>query len=180
MFLYEYKVHGIRDTTMGAKDVLKGKKLLIVDDEIDVLDSLLEILDVCKLDTADTFDKAKKLIETQYYDLVILDIMGVNGFDLLKIANDYKIPALMVTAIALSEEALKKSAKEGAVYFVPKDHMADMDVYVADVFKALRGNQNPWDRWFGKLSGFFDRRFHGTSWREDEKEFWEKLRNTPF
>lgn len=165
---------------MSVKDILKGKKILIVDDEPDVLDSLSEILDVCKLDTAETFEEARNLLEEQYYDLVVLDIMGVNGFDLLKIATDHKIPALMVTAIALSEESLKKSAAEGAVYFVPKDHLADMDVYLADVFRALAQNQSPWDRWFSKLGGFFDRRFHGTSWREDEKKFWDNLRNMPF
>lgn len=123
------------------------------------------------MDTAVSFEEAKTLIENEYYDLTILDIMGVNGFDLLKISTDQKIPALMLTANAISEDAIKKSAEEGAVYFLPKDKMADIDVHVADVFKALEKNQNPWDRWFSKLGGFFDKRFHGTSWREDEKNF---------
>lgn len=165
---------------MSTKAILKGKKILIVDDEPDVLDSLIEILDNCKLDAAASFEEARKLLEVEYYDLAILDIMGVDGFELLKIATEHKIPAMMLTANALSEEALKKSAKEGAVYFVPKDKMADIDVYVADVFRALEKNQSPWDRWFSKLGGFIDRRFHGTSWREDEKEFWENLTKTPF
>lgn len=165
---------------MSPKKILKGKKLLLVDDEPDVLDSLIEILDNCKLDTATSFEAARKLLEEQYYDLAVLDIMGVDGFELLKIANDHKIPALMLTANALTEEALKKSAKEGAVYFVPKEKMVDIDGYIADVFTALEKNLSPWDRWFIKLGGVFDRRFHGTSWREDEKDFWENLTKTPF
>lgn len=165
---------------MGTKDILKGKKILIVDDEPDVLDSLIEILDNCKLDTAVSFEQAKQLLEDQYYDIAVLDIMGVDGFGLLEIANKQKIPALMLTAHALSEESLNKSAKEGAAYFVPKDKMADIDVYVADVFTALEKNQSPWDKWFSKLGGVFDKRFHGTSWREDEKQFWDNLTKTPF
>ena len=165
---------------MGTKDILKGKRILIVDDEPDILDSLIEILDHCKLDTAASFEEAKQLLEDQYYDLAVLDIMGVDGFDLLEIANEQKIPALMLTAHALNEESLHKSAKEGAAYFVPKDKMADIDTYVADVFTALEKNQSTWEKWYRKLGGVFDRRFHGTSWREDEKEFWEKLTKTPF
>ncbi len=165
---------------MSTINILKGKKLLLVDDEPDVLDSLIEILNNCKLDTATSFEKAKKLLEEQYYDLAVLDIMGVNGFELLKIANDHKIPALMLTANALTEEALKKSAKEGAAYFVPKEKMADIDGYIADVFISLEKNLSTWDRWFIKLGGVFDRRFHGTSWREDEKELWKNLTKTPF
>jgi len=165
---------------MVVKDILKGKKILIVDDEPDVLDSLIEILDNCKLDTATSFNEAKQLLEVEYYDLAILDIMGVDGFGLLEIANAHKIPALMLTANALSEETLKKSAKEGAAYFVPKDKMADIDVYVADVFTALEKQQNPWDRWFNRLGGFFDKRFSGTNWREEEEKFWKDLMKTPF
>lgn len=165
---------------MSKKNILKGKRLLLVDDEPDVLDSLVEILDNSKLDTATSFKEAKKLLETQYYDLAVLDIMGVDGFELLNIANNNKISALILTANALSEESLKKSAKEGAAYFVPKDRMADIDVYIADVFAALEKNQNPWDRWFHKLGGVMDRRFHGISWREDEKDFWVRLTKTPW
>ncbi len=165
---------------MSTKDILKGKKILIVDDEPDVLDSLIEILDNCKLDTAASFEDAKQLLEVEYYDLTILDIMGVDGFGLLKIAKDHQIPALMLTAHALSEENLKKSAKEGAAYFVPKDKMANIDVYLADVFTALEKKKSPWDRWFNRLGGFFDKRFHGTHWREEEEKFWKDLTNTPF
>jgi hypothetical protein len=86
----------------------------------------------------------------------------------------------MLTAHALSEESLTKSAKSGAAYFVPKDKMADIDVYVADVFTALEKKQSPWERWYRRLGGSFDKRFHGTHWRKEEEEFWKDLINTPF
>jgi len=34
---------------MSSKDILKGKRILIVDDEPDVLESLIELLDMCKM-----------------------------------------------------------------------------------------------------------------------------------
>ncbi len=164
----------------SGKNILDWKKILIVDDEPDVLDSLTELLDMCKIDTASSFEEGKALLESQNYDITILDIMGVRGFELLKIANDQKIPALMLTAHAMSEESLKKSAQDGAAYFVPKDKMPDIAIYVEDVLKALYNKKSTWSKWFERLSGFYDKRFHGTDWRKKENEFWEKMRRTKF
>ncbi|WP_457551087.1 response regulator [Desulfobacula sp.] len=165
---------------MNSKKILKGKKILIVDDEADVLESLIELLNMCKIDTASTFEDGKKLLEDFSYDIAILDIMGVKGFELLEIANDQKIPALMLTANALSEENLKKSIEDGAAYFAPKDKMADIDIFVADVLEALEMKKSTWEKWFNRLGGFYDNRFHGTSWRDQEKKAWEKKMNTRF
>lgn len=159
---------------MDPKKLLKGKKILIVDDEPDVLEALVELLDISRIDTASSFEEGKRLLEDQNYDIAILDIMGVKGFELLKIANEHKIPALMLTAHALDEESLKKSAEDGAAYFAPKDKMHEIDLFVADVLEALEKKKSPWEKWFERLGGFYDKRFHGPNWREQEREFWEK------
>lgn len=159
---------------MSSTNVLKGKRLLIVDDEPDILDSLIELLHMCRIDTATSFEAGKKLLETEPYDVAILDIMGVNGFELLQSANTHNIPALMLTANALNEENLKKAAENGAVYFAPKDKMIDIELYLSDVLQALNKNKSPWDKLFERLGGFYDQRFHGTNWRKKEKAFWEK------
>ena len=49
---------------MDRKKILHGKKLLIVDDEPDVLQVLIEMLEMCKIDTAATFEDGKRLLET--------------------------------------------------------------------------------------------------------------------
>ena len=165
---------------MSSKDIFKGNRILIVDDEPDVLDSLIELLDTCRIDTASSFEDGKQLLEDQSYDIAILDIMGVRGFDLLKIANIQKTPALMLTAHALSEESLKKSTRGGAAYFAPKDKMADIEIFVADVLTALKMKMSTWEKWLDRLGGFYDSRFHGTNWRETEKKFWEKKMNARF
>ncbi|MFH1242059.1 MAG: response regulator, partial [Pseudomonadota bacterium] len=89
-----------------ATDILKGKNILLVDDEPDILETLAETLDECDIETASTFESAKKLLESKVYDAAVLDIMGVRGFDLLEIATRKKIPALMLTAHGLSPENL--------------------------------------------------------------------------
>ena len=167
---------------METKKVLRGKKVLIVDDEPDILDLLTEFLGECLIDRASTFERAKELLESVHYDVVVLDIMGVKGFELLEIAKKQDIPALMLTAHALNRESLKKSAEEGASYFVPKEEIAKIDVFVADVIEAKEKSKNPWVRWFDRLGSFFDenKNFSGPNWREQHKKFWdEKLKRLP-
>jgi len=159
---------------MKAEKVIAGKYVLIVDDEQDVLDILVELLDMCKLDTASSFGEAKKLLEENKYDIAVLDIMGVDGYELLKIANSQNIPAVMLTAHALSSDNLKRSAEEGAAYYAPKDKMNDIASFLADVFEAIDEGKSPWINVFARLGGFYDKYFHGTHWREQEKEFFEK------
>ena len=157
---------------MDQKKMLRGKKILIVDDEKDVLDILIELLDMCKIDPASSFEEAKDLLETEYYDVVILDIMGVKGFELLKMAKEKNVPALMLTAHSLNKESLEKSVEDGAAYFVPKDEIDKIHVFVADVIEAIENKKNPWVRWFERLGGYFDKKFGGPNWREEEKKYW--------
>jgi CheY-like chemotaxis protein len=167
---------------MDANLLLKGKKVLIVDDEPDVLDLLTELLSACMIDRASTFEEAKEFLETVKYDVVVLDIMGVNGFELLQIAKQKDIPALMLTAHALNKETLKKSAEEGASYYVPKEKIEKIDVFVADVIEAREKSKNPWIKWLERLGAFFDNspKFSGPNWREEHKKLWdEKLKNLP-
>ncbi|MBW1801985.1 MAG: response regulator [Deltaproteobacteria bacterium] len=157
---------------MDTEKVIMGKKVLIVDDEKDILELLTELLDLCKIDAAATFDEAKGFLETYDYDVAILDIQGVKGFELLELANQRGIPALMLTAHALTADNLKKSAEKGASYYAPKDEINDIAIFVADVIEAKEKDKNPWVKWFERLGGWFDVVFTGPNWREREKEFW--------
>ena len=159
---------------MDAKKKIQGKWVLIVDDEKDILDILVDLLDICRVDTAQSFEEAKGLLEQNSYDVAVLDIMGVKGFDLLEIAKKQNIPALMLTAHGLSEENLKRSAEEGASYYAPKDEINRIDEFVADVIEAKEKNKNPWVRWLERLGSYYDGRFTGPNWREKQKEFWDR------
>jgi len=157
-----------------APDILKGKWVLIVDDEKDVLEVLSQLLDMCKVDRASTFEEAKELLEKNPYDIAVLDIMGVRGYDLLQIADSRNIPAVMLTAHALTKEDIIRSIQEGASFFAPKDRITDIASFLANVLEARQMNANTWARWFESLSDFYDKRFGGTDWRDREREFWEE------
>jgi DNA-binding NtrC family response regulator len=159
---------------MDTKNLLIGKRVLVVDDEEDILQLVSELLEMCKIDTASTYEQAKEFLENNYYDVAVLDIMGVRGYDLLEIATKRGIPALMLTAHALTKEDLKKSAEQGASFYAPKDEINKIDVFVADVLEAKDKNKNVWAKWYERLSGFCDRRF-GKNWRDQDQEFWDSL-----
>ncbi len=156
---------------MNPEKVIQGKRILIVEDEKDVLEVLIELLDPCKIDVAMSFEEGRKMLEENDYDVAILDIMGVRGFDLLTIANERKIPALMLTAHGLSEENLKRSLTEGAAYYAPKDEIKTIPAFVADVLESLAKNRSPWEKLLERLGGFYDKRFSGPNWRKKELEF---------
>jgi len=159
---------------MKPEKILKGKRVLIVDDEEDILEFLTEVLEICKVDRAANYEDAKTLLEKNQYHIAVLDIMGVRGYDLLEIAKRRNIPALMLTAHAVSKENLKKSFEKGAAYYVPKDEIAKIDIFVADVLEALDKNKNVFVKWYERLSGFCDKRF-GPNWKDDDPEFWDTL-----
>lgn len=159
---------------MNPEKMLKGKRILIVDDEEDILEFLTELLEVAKLDRATSFEQAKEMLETNFYHAAVLDIMGVRGYDLLKIANEKKVPALMLTAHALSKENLKRSFEEGAAYYVPKDEIGKVDIYLADILEALDKKRNVFAKWYERLSGFCDRRF-GPNWKDEDPKFWDSM-----
>jgi DNA-binding NtrC family response regulator len=161
---------------MDRDSPLKDKMVLVVDDEPDVLDSVEEELDMCVLHKAGDYDTALQYLLGYTYDIVILDIMGVNGFELLQQSVSRGFPTVMLTAHALTPEALKKSIKLGAVSFLPKEQMVDLRDHLEDV--VLGTKRQAWQKLFSKLGGYFNKRF-GPDWKERDrffKEFEEELR----
>jgi CheY-like chemotaxis protein len=161
------------------ENILDGKKILAVDDEPDVLavlrEEIVEACPSCLFDTATTYEDAAKKIETGTYDLVILDIMGVRGFDLLALAVSRNLKVAMLTAHALSPEALKRSFEMRAMAYLPKEKLGEIVPFLEDVlqYEYLPG----WKRLMEKLKGFFDQKFEsdwekrtGLQWSE-----WHKL-----
>ena len=159
---------------MSNSKLLDYKRILIVDDEPDVLDTLEQLLPMCDVVKASTFDEAKGLLETQYFDIAILDIMGVDGYKLLEIARQREVIPVMLTAHALSPENLTKSLKEGAASYVPKEEMTHITTFLNDILEAKEQGKNVWWRWLDRLGAYFDRKF-GPNWQKDDEELWEKF-----
>jgi hypothetical protein len=80
------------------ESILKGKRILAVDDEPDVLtvleEKILEVCPNCRFDKTTSYATAIDRLKSKTYDVVILDIMGVRGFDLLRLAvnRNFKVP----------------------------------------------------------------------------------------
>jgi len=157
---------------MSTSSLLKGKKILVVDDEPDILGVLADILDMCTVVKAATFKEAKTQLESQTFDAAVLDIMGVNGYDLLEIANRKNIPAVMLTAHAFTPDNLVRTIKEGAAAYIPKEEISHIADYLTDVLKAQAAGRNPWAAWQDRLpSSYFEKRW-GSTWRDTDKDFW--------
>ena len=162
-----------------TQSILDGKRILAIDDEPDVLAVLEEEISYkcpnAKIEKATTYEDAKKLLESHSYDIVVLDIMGVRGFDLLEIAVKRNFKVAMLTAHALTPDALKRSFDMKARAYLPKEKLGEIVPFLEDILKYeyLPG----WKRLFDNLKSFFDSKFEsdwdkktGLNWQE-----WGKL-----
>jgi len=161
---------------MSDNSLLDGKKILIVDDEPDVLDVLEEMLDMCEVAKATTFEEARELLEKNDFDLAILDIMGVDGYKLLNIAKHRNITAVMLTANALSPDNLVKSIKEGADSYLPKEEMSNITTFLVDILKSQDKGESTWEPWHKGLSTSYFSKKWGGDWKDRDKEFWQKFK----
>ncbi len=159
---------------MNEEVFLQGKKILLVDDEPDILEVLEELLPDCNVAKAATFEAAKELLENNDFDIAILDIMGVDGYTLLEIANRNDVLAVMLTAHALSPENVVRSFKGGAASYLPKEEMNNIRVFLNDILEARKKGKHLWWRWFDRLDSYCDEKF-GNDWKDGNKEFWEKF-----
>ena len=153
---------------------LKGLRILAVDDEEDILETIVELLDESTVDTARDYSTASAKIKERRYDLAILDIMGVNGLQLLEEAVEREIPTVMLTAHAISPDTLMESIQKGAISYLPKESLVDLDELLNDLLEAYHRGEPPWKLLFEKLGDYFDKRF-GPEWKEKDNEFWSNF-----
>ncbi len=162
---------------MKEKSYLAGKRILAVDDEPDILESIEDILEESEVDCASDYDSASDKLRNNKYDLVILDIMGVNGLKLLEEAVARNFPSVMLTAHAVNPETLASCIRKGAISYLPKETLPDLDELLSAIFKAYEQGEPSWKLLFDKLGQFFEERF-GPGWKEKEKSFWSEFDRT--
>ena len=161
---------------MSESRLLDGKKILAVDDEPDVLEVLEGLLTMCDVVKATTSNEAEELLESEDFDIAILDIMGVDGYRLLDIANRKNITAVMLTAHAFTPDNLVRSIKEGAASYLPKEELPNIAIFLNDILEAQEKGKSTWEPWQERLpSSYFERKW-GAAWQDTDKAFWEKFR----
>jgi len=158
-----------------TESILNGKKILLVDDEIDVMmlveEEILYSCPHCHIDKAGTYEEGAKLLKSRAYDVVLLDIMGIRGFDLLKLAVSRNFKVAMLTVHALTPEALRKSIEMSARAYLPKEKLGEIVPFLEDVLKYeyLPG----WKRVMDKLKTFFDAKFE-SDWEKKTGLDWQE------
>ncbi|MGC8907787.1 MAG: response regulator [Desulfomonilaceae bacterium] len=151
-----------------SDSIIKDKKILAVDDEPDVLDVIKELLYDSRFTAAEDYETARRLLEREDFDLVILDIMGVNGFELLELCSRRGLPAAMLTARSTDVRSLNRSLKLGAVSFLPKEELASLREIVAEILEDLAQGKSHWKKLFLRLGPLFKKKF-GIVWDQLEK-----------
>jgi CheY-like chemotaxis protein len=157
------------------KNLLDDKRILAVDDEPDVLETLVELLDMCEVVKAANYEEAKELLNSERFDMAILDIMGVDGYKLLAVARKRDVIPVMLTAHALSVEDTVKSFREGAASYIPKDEMFNIATYLTDILEAKEKGKHFWWRWLDRFRSYYNGRFTADWQTKIDKEFWEKF-----
>lgn len=152
------------------ESILNDLAILVVDDEPDILETVEDELYMCILHKAENYESALEYLLNYTYDIVILDIMGVNGFELLKVSVSRGFPTVMLTAHALTPDALKKSIQLGAVFFLPKETLPELRFFLEElVYNKFIPS---WMTFFERLGVYFNKYF-GPNWKENDKFFQE-------
>jgi CheY-like chemotaxis protein len=167
------------EVNVMAESILNGKSILAVDDEPDVLevleDEILGYAPNCKIEKVTTYQEASKRLESQNYDVVVLDIMGVRGFDLLEQSVKRNFQTAMLTAHSLNPESLKRSIEMGAYAYLPKEKLGEIVPFLEDILESSDGS-TVWGRLMIKLEGYFASRW-GELWKKSEEKFWKDFDN---
>ena len=159
---------------MTSQSLLKNKRILVVDDEPDVLRSLEDLLSGYDVTTASNFKDAEQLLRHRHFDVAVLDIMGVDGYKLLDVAAERKVMAAVLTAHAMTPKDTVRSFKKGAVSFLPKESMGDIVILLEELLEDAQKNRNPLVRWLERWGSYFDQKF-GSEWKKEEGDFWERF-----
>ncbi|HEY8660515.1 MAG TPA: response regulator [Hanamia sp.] len=130
--LDDEKIHLI-ENVMGTEDILDGKKVLIVDDDVRNLFALTAAFERSKLEvlTADSGKEALQILENEPgIDIVLMDIMmpDMDGYEAIQWIRKEKknkyLPIIAVTAKAMDGDR-KKCIASGASDYITKPVKTD-------------------------------------------------------
>lgn len=122
----------------------KGKTVLIIDDDIDIIEQLKFNLDLLGFEviTGESQAEGEKLIEKEDFDIAILDLMMENrdsGFILsYKIKKkDSNIPVIMITGVSSETGFQFESNSDDARSWIKADVVLDKDIRFEQVQREI-------------------------------------------
>jgi CheY-like chemotaxis protein len=143
------------------ESILQNKIILAVDDSLDVLtvleEEILEACPTCRFDKATTYYEAVERIVSLTYDIVLLDILGVRGLDLVELAISRNFPVAIFTAHPFTPEFLKHHFKMEGYAYLPKERLGEVVPFLETIlrYEYLSG----WGHLFKKITGFLGDKF---------------------
>jgi len=160
------------------ESILNGKSILAVHDEPNVLvileEEILTAAPKCKFEKATTYQEATQKLESKNYDMAILDIMGVCGFDLIDLAVKSNLQVAILTAHDLNPSLSKRSFEMKARAYLHKEKLEEIVPFLEDM---LTYEHLPWWKHvFKKLEGFFTEKFGDLKELIDEMSLYPERR----
>jgi hypothetical protein len=67
-----------------------------------------------------------------------------------------------------------ESIRKGAISYLPKETLAELDELLSRLLEAHDRGEPPWKMLFEKLGAYFDQRF-GPDWKAKDREFWSEF-----
>ncbi len=155
---------------MSTSEFLRNKLVLAVNEEKDVLEIIEEELAFAAINVtlhgATTFEHARQYLVSYTYDLVLLDIMGIGGFDLLQITQNACTPAVVLTAHMFTPETLNKSIELGARGHLPMEQLGSLIPFLEDILK--HSCQSAWEKTLDQVGALF-RKGLSPDWKKKQE-----------
>jgi len=123
-----------------------SKKILVVDDDIDIVESRKIVLEHndYEVATATNIEVAKEILDKENIDLIVLDVMiekdsdGFNFSIFLKSNEKYKhIPIILATAVNQRTKFKFDMERDGS--FMPVDKFMEKPIDPDDLIVTIRG-----------------------------------------
>jgi DNA-binding response OmpR family regulator len=137
--------------------MLRKKRILIVDDDESLLESLTKILQVegYDVETAKTGEEAVEKFKTQLYNLALLDIRlpDMDGTELLKIIDGHipRTVRIMITGYPSTENAVKALNLQADAYVMkpvdPKELLKTIQERLKEQDEADKVTEEKVTRW---------------------------------
>lgn len=134
--------------------ILEGKRILVVDNEREILNMVSQALAASEVVAVGNADEARPLIARESFDLVILDTARANGCALLDDCHANKLPAAMLTPREVEVRRLNEAMKRGAKSFFPRDDVQRLSKSVADLLEHLE-KETYWTRLSRRIKAGF-------------------------
>lgn len=163
------------ESLLAYTDPLNKHRLLVIEDDADVLQYLKEELTpYFNIDTAENGTDGLRIAQEEDIDFIVCDVMmpGMNGYEVLrKLKGDFKtshIPIILLTALSLPENQLE-GIESGAEAYLTKPFSSRL--LLAHIIKTLEQREKLKAK-FSQESGTLRSAVYST---DRDKEFVEQL-----